>query len=66
MSTHIDPAPRHASPAEPTFESDADPTSDDESTPNPSYDTHDAAATFDTGSTVRLPNTIDGENKRVG
>ncbi|SFR96601.1 hypothetical protein SAMN05216559_1656 [Halomicrobium zhouii] len=68
MSTHTDTAPRHASPTEPTLESDAEatPTSDDEPSPNPSYDAHDAAATFDTGSTVRLPNTVDCENKRVG
>ena len=64
MSTHIDPAPRHASPVEPTIEPGTDSASD-ETSAGESYDAHDAAATFDTGSTVRLPNTVDDENKWV-
>lgn len=64
MSAHTHPESRHASPAEPTVEHDADSTSDEDS-PDASSDTHDSPATFDTGSTTRLPNTVDGENKRV-
>jgi len=66
MSTHTDPAPRHASPAEPTIEADADSPSADEPASDRSDDGHAAAAMFDTGSTVRLPNTIDDENAYLG
>lgn len=72
MSTHAPAETRHASPAEPTPETDADTgpdpgsgATDGEETGPDSFDAHDGAATFG-ASTHRLPNTVDEENEYAG
>jgi len=70
MSTHATPETRDAPTAEstfdePDFETDAETGPADEPAPIDPFDAHDAAATFG-GSTERLPNTVDAENKYLG
>lgn len=69
MSTHATPETRDEPTAETVFdESETDAGSDsggDEPAPMDPFDAHDAAATFG-GSTRRLPNTVDAENKYLG
>ena len=55
-----DPTPQSSGPAESTA------VAEPASSANESFDSHDAAATFDYSCTHRLPNTVDRENKRVG
>lgn len=68
MSIQTHTENRRASPTETTIEADreVDSTAADGSASTPSFDDHASAATFDTASTLRLPNTVDDENKYVG
>ncbi|MFB6141309.1 MAG: hypothetical protein ABEJ26_12860 [Halosimplex sp.] len=72
MSTHATPETRDAQIAERTADRITDETvpaedtdlddADEGPAPIDPFDAHDAAATFD-GSTTRLPNTVDEENR---
>ncbi len=67
MSTHADRETGPEPPAETAMEPDRDADSAaEESAADASFDAHDSAATFDVGSTVRLPNTVDDGNQYVG
>lgn len=68
MSTQIPSESRHASSAETTVDPDleSDSPSDDEPAPIAPFDAHNSAASFDAENTDRLPNTVDGENERIG
>lgn len=68
MSTDLPTETSTPSPTdgEPTTQCETTLPADREPSAGDGYDAHEAAATFDTGDTRRLPNTVDRENQRVG